>query len=259
MSEVDFNRYKNILIFAKEWRKFTINSPILDYDTFRKTILSDHFIKIECFDEIKNKDILIYLFDKHSKYISNSQDFKKILKKIEDLTVVILVTYLPLNVYHKKAVNAEKKLTIYDYRHENFDLVLPNGPLCYPHRILSREEVLELTNNDLFCYITNLPRILDSDPQCIWIGAQATDIIEVKNIGDIMGEAYRYHVVVPKNGKFTISKVNNVEKDLDEEQNKEILDDDVLEHLENNKNISDGEDDEEDDVDKESITSEIEE
>ena len=233
MINTDFERYKNVIIFAKEWRGYKLQSELLDEDKFKKNMHLHQYILMDCMDTKKNKMVKIYLFDKNSKYMMSSQEIRKILKKLNDPCNVIFITYQALSTYHKKAINQEKHLNIYIYRHEIFDLILPNGPLCYPHRIMSKEEVLKLTNDDLCCYVINLPKILDEDPQCIWIGAEVGDVIEIKIYSDILGEAYYYRVVIPKVVKSVVFEEHNHEND------KEELDDEIAEYKETNVNESD--------------------
>ena len=196
MSEIDYKRYLNIITFGN-WRKYDLISKKHDEQSFRQDMQANQYIIVEFFDSGKSKKVLLYLFDKNSKYV-NSQELNIILKKIPDNNIVLLIMYEATNVYQKKVISAHKSLTISAYRHELFDIIIPNGPLCYPHRILSREEVLRLTNEELCCYVTNLPKIQDDDPQCIWIGAQLGDVIEKVIYSDIIGETYQYAVVISK-------------------------------------------------------------
>jgi len=206
MADIQYNRYKNIIIFAKDWRKYKLSYKQLDETAFRGEMQTESYVAFECADLKKNRQVFIYLFDKDSKYTNSSQDLRKLLKKIKNPCDVILITYKPFNTYGKKAIASFKHLNAMNYRHEIFDLVLPNGPLCYPHRIMTREEVLHLCNEELFCHIINLPKIFNEDPQCIWIGAESGDVIEIKMLSDISGEVVHYRVVVPKNGRVIFSK-----------------------------------------------------
>lgn len=244
MSEAEHNRYNNIIIFATDWRKYELTTKPLDKDAFRKAMQAEQYVKLECYNPKKDANVLIYLFDKNSKYIASSQDMKKLLKKIKEPCSLIMITYQPMNVYHRKAINSQKHLKVNVYRHEIFDLVLPNGPLCYPHRVMTRDEVIRLTNEDLCCFVTNLPKILDEDPQVIWIGAEVGDVIEVKMLSDIAGETYQYKVVIPKSGKVIAYKESTPEVDPSEQS--DIEDDDVQEHREN-VDIADDDDDHEND------------
>lgn len=236
MSEVEFNRYNNIITFAREWRKYDVVSNIHDKESFRKDIQSNQYIKIECSDKKQDRTVLIYLFDKNSKYVTSSTDMKSLLHKIKNPCHVILITYQPLNVYHKKAIASQKHLRVNVYRHEIFDLVIPDGPLCYPHRIMSKDEVLHLTNEDLCCGVINLPKIMDDDPQCIWIGAEVGDVIEIKMLTDITGETLMYRVVIPRSGKVIAQKTIT-----QEEEKEEIDEDDDDEIQEKREEIDDDE------------------
>ncbi len=206
MVDNQFTRYQNILTFAKDWRKYEVVSDVLSTELFRDAIQRDEYVIIECNDLKKNRNVLIYLFEKNSKYSTSSQDLRKLLKKIKDPCDVILITYAAFNVYGRKAISTFKHLNIFTYLHVIFDLVIPHGPLCYPHRILSKEEVLNLCNEDLCCYLPNLPKIFDEDPQCIWIGAESGDVVEIKMLSDISGETIHYRAVVPRSGRVIFAK-----------------------------------------------------
>lgn len=247
MTESQYNQYNNLLVFAKEWRKYKVTSQHIDIDTFRKTIQVDQYIKIECLDTHNNKNVYIYLFDRISKYITSSQDLKKLLKKIKPASDVILVIYKPLGTYGRRAVSSFKNLNINVYRQEIFDLIAPKGPLCYQHRIMSREEIIKLTNDDLCCYITNLPKIFDEDTQCIWIGAKVGDVLEIKICSDISGESIHYRVVVPKSGKLIAHK-EFAEAAAEPTEEKEEEDEEILEHREDAAG-SDEDDDQEETTD----------
>jgi DNA-directed RNA polymerase subunit H (RpoH/RPB5) len=243
MSDSQFEQYKNLHIFAKEWRKYKQISPQRDKDTFRKNMQADQYIKLEYINE-KGKPVLIYLLAKDGKYSNSSQDLKRLLSKIKDPSDVILVSKIPFKTYSIRAIATFKHLRVKTYLHENFDLVIPNGPLCYPHRILSHEEVGKLLNDDLCCYLVNLPKILLEDVQCIWIGAEVGDVIEITMLSDITGESIQYRVVVPKSGRvisFRTEIENDSKKSTEDEE-----DDDVIEHRETAAAEAEIEDEDED-------------
>lgn len=219
MSESDYNRYKNMLIFAKDWRGFNVSSKTIDFEAFRKQMHSDQYIRIDATHD--NKRILMYLFDANSKYTNKSPQMKLLLKKIPVPSEVIMVTALPLSQYHRKTIAQNKLLNIYIYRHSIFDLVIPKAPGTGKHRIMSREEVLQLTNNDLCCWVNNLPKIYDSDPQCVWIGAQFGDVIEVTRNSPIIGESIAYFVVMPKSTRAIASKELKATTDVVEQPSEE--------------------------------------
>ena len=225
MTEAQFNRYNNLHIFAKEWRGYKIVNNAVDLTTFRNTMQTEEYIIIKCINTVEYREVYIYLIEPGSKYAKTTQEIKKILNKVKFVVDksnssgnksktadVIFVTYQPFNIYGKKAIASAdfKHLRIFTYLHEIFDMILPNGPLCYPHRIMTRSEILNLCNNELYCYIENLPKIYDEDPQCIWIGAKGGDVIEIKISSDISGTVYQYRTVIPRNGRIIYAK--NLEK-----------------------------------------------
>ena len=253
MSEAQFVQYSNIVVFATEWRKYKLLSKPMELSEFRKTMQADQFVTLDC-SNTKNKTLVtIYLFDKDSKYTASSQDLRKLLKKNKDRRDLILITYEPLGTYCQRVINNEfKQMSIYIYRHEIFSLIAPKGPLCYPHRIMSIEEVKSLTNNDLCCYLTNLPKIYDEDPMCVWIGAKRGDVIEITMLSDISGETIQYRVVVSKSGKIigyreSTDDTDDTKKTIDAKADiTEIEEDDEVQEHRENQDIAD--DDAEDDA-----------
>jgi DNA-directed RNA polymerase subunit H (RpoH/RPB5) len=241
MAEAQYNRYNNLHTFASDWRKYKVISNTLDLTTFRNTMQTEEYIIIKCVDITKGREVNIYLIEPESKYAKTTQEIKKLLNKIKSASDIIFVTYQPFNIYGKKAIASSefKHLNIYTYLHEIFDMILPDGPLCYPHRIMSRTEVLNLCNNELYCYIENLPKIYDEDPQCIWIGAKGGDVIEIKMLSDISGIVFQYRTVIPRNGRIIYAK--NLEK------KEEVVEDTDNTIDEDNIDVLDVDDDDSDD------------
>jgi DNA-directed RNA polymerase subunit H (RpoH/RPB5) len=122
---------------------------------------------------------------------------------------------------------------------------------------MSRSEVINLCNLELNCYLQNLPKIFDCDPQCIWIGAKVGDVVEIKMLSDIVGETMNYRVVIPKNGRIiAIKESKNILENNDNLEDVEE-DDEVLEHVEHAKTEL-SEDDDDNDNDNDDIISEVE-
>jgi hypothetical protein len=93
MSDSQFEQYKILHIFAKEWRKYKPVVAQRDKDTFRKNMQTDQYVKLEYINDRSNKPVLIYLLAKDSKYSNSSQDLKRLLAKIKEPSDVILVSY----------------------------------------------------------------------------------------------------------------------------------------------------------------------
>jgi DNA-directed RNA polymerase subunit H (RpoH/RPB5) len=236
-----YNRYKNILTFAENWRGYKIQNKPLEADAFLKTMQKDQYIMIECLDTKHNKIVNIYLLDTYSRYATSVQDLKTLLKKNKDGTTVMLIMHTHPNTYSKKTISQYKSLNIHVYLHEIFDLILPNGPLCYPHRILSTDEALNLCNKELYRKLTSFPKIYDEDPQCIWIGAESGDIVEITAISD-QGPVIHYRVVVPKSGKHIFAKESKQsEKEEFNDHETDIADVDETEEVDDIEEVDDTE------------------
>lgn len=248
MSDSQFRQYNNIRLFAEKWRKYKPLEKPYDHEAFRKEMQPNKYVKLDYINPANSRKVVIYLFASDSKHVGASQDLKRLLKKNKDPCDVILITEKPFKVYANKVIYGAKHLNVKRYLHKIFDSEVPNGPLCYPHRIMTKEEVNILLNNDLYCNLTNLPKILEEDPQCVWIGAKVADVIEITSLSDICGEMVSYRVVVPKSGKITTFKDNSEKEKLDKEED----DDEIEEYRETAKNeLSDLE---ENDLDMETET-----
>lgn len=222
MSTIQFNQYKNLNEFATTWRGYTSNFTMLDEDAFRKQMQSNQYIRMDYINKFE-KPVQIYLLTPNSKY-NNNQVLKQLLVKIKDPTDVILVTEQPLKKYTYDNINTFKHLRVKGYLHRNFDVIMPNVPLAYRHRIMSKSEVLNLLNNELRCSLINLPKILSDDVQIIWIAAEVCDVVEIRALSDIMGESIRYHVVVPRSGRVISFRQDPIEEKKEEEEELEIED-----------------------------------
>lgn len=227
MSSIQYNQYLNLHEFATKWRgyEYDKSKKLLDEDAFRALMQSDQYVKLEYVNKFE-KPVQIYLLSPTSKY-NNNQTLKQLLVKIKNPTDVILVTDQPLKKYAYDNINIFKHLRVNAYLHRHFDIVMPNAPLVYKHRIMSRNEVLHLLNEDLRCTLINLPKILIEDVQCIWIGAEVGDVIEITIKSDIVGESVRYHVVVPKSGRVISFRQQSVDEPPEEDDIKEEIENDI--------------------------------
>lgn len=202
MSEAQYTQYTNLHLFAEKWRGYKINSPVLGEEEFRNKMQVDAYVELKYINVNTGKPVRIYLLSRTSTYSDKSQELKKLLARIKTPSDVILVSKGKFKSHAMRAISTYKHLRVETYKHEHFALEIPRGPLCYQHRIMSRDEVKTLLNDDLSCYLTNLPKILDDDPQCIWIGAEVGDVIEIKSYSDISGECIQYRVVIAHTGRI---------------------------------------------------------
>lgn len=252
MSSAQYEQYKNLFIFAVEWRGYKAISQQQTEEAFRKDMQANKYIKIDFINDKSGKPVLIYLLadntddsktksNKNTSYSTSTQNLKRLLARIKDPSDVILVSKEPLKTYAQRAIRSFSYLRVKTYLCENFNLVIPNGPLCYPHRILSFNEVNRLLNDELCCKLINLPKMVSDDVQCIWIGAEVGDVIKIDMLSDTALRCVQYKVVVPKNGSIVNFRV---EEKKEEENSDE--DEDIIEHRENVANEVENDDDADD-------------
>lgn len=196
MSDAQFRQYENVHEFCSNWLKYTPDEKIYTREIFRRKMQFDEYVELKYKNPKNNKPVVVYLLSRTSKYADKSQELRRLLTKITKPTDVILISKAPFKSYAMKSINKPKHLRIKTFLHENFNLIIPKGPLCFPHRIMTHAEVDVLLNDDLCCKLNNLPTIPLSDPQCIWIGAEVGDVIEITPISDIMGEHIQYRRVM---------------------------------------------------------------
>jgi hypothetical protein len=238
MSEAQYIQYKNLHIFASEWRKYKHVGVEYNKKEFINNMQGEECVLLKYINPVSSKPVLIYLLSTNSKYNNNSQNLRGLLARIKEPTDVIIVSSEAFKTYSIRTIAKFKTLRVKTYLHENFDLIIPNGPLCYKHRILSFEETNQLLNKELCCKLINLPKILLEDVQCIWIGAEVGDVIEVTQLSDITGESIQYRVVIPKSGK-TINF--RTESNTTEPIAEDIAEDDEIQEIREKANDSSAE------------------
>jgi len=248
---MSFVQYQNIIIFAEKWRKFTPDFKPLTEEEFKTQIQINQRIEFKYINENTGRRVNIYLFSEKSKYAISSSDLRTLLEKIKDPTDIILISKDPFKIYGNRVINKIKNLRIKTYLHENFSILLPNGPLCYPHRILTHEEVDQLLNKWLYCKLINLPKIQVNDPMCKWIGAEIGDVVAIDMPSDISCETEHYRVVIPSGGKNVSFKA------IDNPEEPEPIDEYIAEHLEDNIEDNDDNNDNIDNNDNEAETESV--
>jgi hypothetical protein len=238
--EYQYTQYKNLFIYATEWLKYSPESELEDVATFKKNMQIYQFSKL-LFTNDSGKDVHIYLFSPDSKYMA-SQELDRLLTKIREPSDIILVVHTDLKTYSLRTINKHTHLKIKVYLQSYFNIIAPNGPLCSKHRIMSYDEVYKLFNNELFCYLTNLPKILVDDVQCIWIGAEVGDVLEITSPSDIVGSCVQYRVVIPRSGKIISFRDVPETVEVEDEIDKEIRENNEIDQNEIDQNESEPED-----------------
>lgn len=212
-NNVNYEVYENIKKFIIKYRNFELIEPdssenFLKKDEFLKEMMSQQYVITICTNPKDGKKVFIVLIEKESKYVKKTENFRKLLEKIEseleddDSDVYLyLITENPLSSYAKKALKKYPNFIIKNYLHENFNIEISDGPWVDPQRILSKEEEKELCSKHMKINPLSLPGIRINDPVCIWLGAEIGDIIESTRRSEITLNSTVYRIVSPETGK----------------------------------------------------------
>lgn len=217
--DTHYRLYQNIKIYAEEWRKFTTEDSNMDKKEFQNKLQFNKYIQLNYFNQNTNKKVIIFLLPIDSIIATKSQEMKKILSSVMDISDIIIISESPLKSHLQKAVKSFKRFNIKKYIHDNFSIVIPNAAISSKHEILTKDEVTNLLNKDLYCNIQNLPKIDINDPQCIWLGAELGDVLRITSDSNISGKYIHYRLVI-SNSNF----INERQKDIS-------ADDDVLDTI----------------------------
>jgi len=159
---------------------------------------NDNNIEHELYDFSNIKIINIILLHNDTDYDSKTIEFKKLINLIKYPNgEIIIVSKKQFSTHVGKQINllSTDNIKIFNYPYKLFKIIIPNHILCAPHRILSIEEEEELLKNVLHCGKSNLPIIKINDPQAIWIGAKANQIIEIQRISETTAKSLYYRLV----------------------------------------------------------------
>ena len=194
--------YKNVIKMITEphYRDLDLIDPQLTIRDFEIQMQNDKYVKISA---KKSDNIFVfYLLHYDSEVVKKFQEFKKILNKIpKDAKHIYFVSNKAFSSPNYRMIMfLRDKLQIRLLDHETFAFEAPKHILVSNHRIMKMEEVVELFKNLSLTNGLMLPKILDSDAQCVWIGSKPLDIIKITR-NTISGESIIYKLVVGATSK----------------------------------------------------------
>lgn len=194
-------------------RMWKPNFKLLDEREYNKSMQFNHHIDMD-FTNKNGKSVHMLLLDIGSKYYTTSGELNKLLSGFSAGTEVIIVSEGKFNTHCTRVINKFKNLFIKTYLHSDFCLIKPRAVGQAKHRVMTKDESLNLLNNDLRVQVIHLGSIYNTDTMCIWTGGEIGDIIEVIGYSDICGKRTSYLKVVPG------EPLNNTQKKIiDDKQN----------------------------------------
>lgn len=196
--------YNNLILMAK-YRNIVLDTEKLSRDSVIQKLNHYEYViitgKRSETDQRGKALVNIVLIAPKSKYATRLGDFKKILKTIKANTAmeIIIVSENELTVYIKKEIinfrAIRPDIQIESYTFEIFMFELPKHESVPKHTIVSEEEVEE------FCHLRctrrqYFPKILQSDPQAVWLGLKPGMCVRVDRLSETAGTAVAYRFCI---------------------------------------------------------------
>jgi DNA-directed RNA polymerase subunit H (RpoH/RPB5) len=218
--------YSNIDIFYEYRRSISLDNKMTDTD-INKEMLKNKYLILK---SVENKYITNEMSIDNIKEYLNSYDEKSLdinlyitfiiivypgteceskrasmIKLLNHIRYpkceVLIITYTKLsssiNKYISELTNTyEHKNQIFkSYTYNLLKTIVPNYITAPKYNILTTEEIENLNKNNIN---TNMiPRMLDIDPQVIWIGAKVGDILRYEYASEISIKGIEYAIVIP--------------------------------------------------------------
>lgn len=192
---LSYNVYLNIFEYIKH-RKLTTKDEILSKPDFISHINHYEFKKI-----MVEKNLIIILIKDGSMFAKATANFNKLIKREigksnKNTEVIVVMNETPSSFIEnsvKTFVKNNVKLSILHY--DIFKIVLPNCVIIPKHEILQEENVqllLDYIKKPRGC----LPKIKQTDPMCVWMGAKKNNVIKITRHSISTGESIGYRVVI---------------------------------------------------------------
>ena len=194
------------MISLPKYRNMTLeNTNVISEKTFTSDINIDGYISIKC-KKKENKifDTVFYILQKNSHIIKIVAEFKKHMNKIsKNIKYIYLINNLEPSQQIIRLIK-QYNFNISILKHRVFIFEIPTYIEAPKHEILNSDEIDVLIKDLNLIDELKLPDIKIDDPQCIWIGAESTDIIKIHR-NSINGISLYYRIVLGKTQEKIIS------------------------------------------------------
>lgn len=221
INQTIYNIYKNIQVFYKYRNLISLDTHMSD-EELNTTIQRNKFIILKAIhqkDE-SNKDLINEIISKPSKkdnkldihvyylvilypnaeYDSKRAEFKKLMNMITyPRSDVLLISSSKIGTHMQKFINKINEehptQTVYSYGYSLFKTIVPEYSLAPKYKILTNEEIKKQLDS-MHITIHSLSRILDTDPQMVWIGAKAGQVVRYEYLSEITIYNIGYSIVI---------------------------------------------------------------
>ena len=188
--EKRFDIYEILPRFVEVRRWTQIDKPLSE-DEFDKSMRSKGFAVFSGKD-VRGNPTSIVLTDQASSIPNHKDSFVRLIRQIKGKIILISNRVLTTN---NISVAAEHDVDIESHTYDRFAIDMTKAPHVPVHSIVTEEEAQELLS---FLHKTryDMPKILHTDTQVIWLGAKQGDLIRITRLSEVTGESLIYRVVI---------------------------------------------------------------
>lgn len=181
------------------YRNIKLTTSEITKDQFIKNMQFDNYIKLT--GEKDKKNIVIAILARNEKGTNEiaiiTEKFRLFINSIKtNVDEIIIVSPCKFPTHVLKLIydmDISKKINRYYYDH--FKIVVPLGPYCSKHTILSIDETKEIIEQHNLV-LKEMKKIYTTDSQIVWIGAQVGQIVRIDRINVNTGKSTDYRRVV---------------------------------------------------------------
>lgn len=189
--DVQYDIYRVVTEVFCPYRSITITSKIVGKDELLANMEFDKYTKIDA-KKASGERLAIVILSRNKNEINEittiTEKFKLFINNIRSQNDVIMLispngfaTHV-LNYIHDNEINK----MLFRYNYDTFKTVVPLGPYCSKHTVLTPEEA-EYELNVHRLDPKEMKRIRSYDPMAIWEDAKPGDIIKIERINNLTG------------------------------------------------------------------------
>lgn len=181
---LEFPQYRNLKIAEKDR---------LNPTEFVEKVIRQQYVVINAKDSSDHAIAVIVFNSGYNAFTHDGKKISNLIKTVGSSDEIILVIQDDISTSIRNAIDeVSDKKDVKIYQYQLFTAELPIVLGVPQHRILrgaEREAIL----SDIKVRPSELPSILDTDPQIVWIGGKMGDIVQIlRTDGRGISEFYRY-------------------------------------------------------------------
>lgn len=183
--------YNNLITLTKHRQWKSIEEQYSEKD-FNSDMRLKGYVYIYGIDKIDINNIIV-LTNESSNIPNHKDELVKILNNIDTSSHIILVSHKEMTTVNRAyARNNGWSIESHTYVRFKVDMTKVRG--VPPHFILDQKDSIAVLESNYKEKI-DMPKILRTDTQVIWLGAKPDDIIKIIRLSESTGESVIYKIV----------------------------------------------------------------